>query len=114
MAEGPGSYQPLLRRDGYAVCPCDGFTTTMIRTGEEATVQISYWIFDGSPDAENMGVPYEDPTHYQISAKHSLQTAVKLKPDVAHQMALNLLQTLDDLPEEVKARYGIPSKLISD
>ncbi len=58
--------------------------TTIIQSGTEATVQVSYWIVDGTPDAEAVQLPPEDPRHYQYrGTKTALQTAVKLRPDIA-------------------------------
>ncbi len=35
-------YQPFVIRTDYKVHPADGFVTTIIQSGTEATVQVSY------------------------------------------------------------------------
>src|SRR5437870_60154 len=110
MVDQTDSYQPLLNSRDFAVYPCDGFVTSVIRRPGDATLRLSYWIVDASPDAENDQLPYEDPQHYHyaFNVKHALQTAVKLRPDVALQMALNVLETLSKLPEDVRTNYSLP------
>jgi hypothetical protein len=110
MVDESESYQPLIKSWNFAVYPCDGFVTSVIQRPGDATLQVSYWIVDASPDAENNQLPYEDPKHYHnvFNVKHSLQTAVKLRPDVALQMALNVLEILSKLPEDVRIKYALP------
>lgn len=49
-----GEYQALLRSRDFAVHPCDGFVTSVTRTSEDATVQLSFWIVDGTPPPRTM------------------------------------------------------------
>jgi len=112
MAADNVVYQPFIIRTDYKVHPADGFVTTIIQSGSEATIQVSYWIVDGTPDAEAMQLPPEDPRHYQYrGTKTALQTAVKLRPDIALSLAMNLLGVLTSLPEAVRATYKLPGEM---
>ena len=113
MATSEEPYQPLGKARDFSVYPCDGFVTSVIQAPADATLQVSFWIVDGSPDAENNNLPYEDPQHYQYSnnVKHTLQTAVKLKPDAALQMALNVLEALSKLNDDMRKKYSLPQSV---
>lgn len=111
MTSDAKTYQPLFKARGFGVHPCDGFVTSVIQRPGDATVQITYWIEDASPDAENIQIPYEHPEHYKVNSKHEMQTSVKLRPDVALQMALNILDTLSKLPDEVRKKYALPKSV---
>jgi hypothetical protein len=80
----------------------------MITSENDATMQLSFWIVDGTPDFEDNSKPYENSDHYTIFTKHLLQTAVKLRPNVALQMAMNILQNLANLPESIRTAYQLP------
>jgi hypothetical protein len=81
----------------------------MIRSVDDAAIQLSFWIVDGTPDFEDPSKSYDDVSRYEVLTKHVIQTAVKLRPDVALQMAINILQNLANLPDDVRARYRLPS-----
>lgn len=114
MPNNEERYQPLEKARDFAVYPCDGFVTSVLQTPADATLQLSFWIVDASPDAEDNRLPYEDPRHYHYTfpVKHALQTAVKLKPDVALQMALNILETLAKLDDDIRRKYSLPQGVI--
>jgi hypothetical protein len=100
--------QVIRRSTGFGVFPCDGFATTVISSGDDAALQLSFWIVDGTPDFEDNTKAYQDTDRYEILTKHLMQTAVKLKPDVALQMAINILESLSNLPENVRQKYQLP------
>jgi hypothetical protein len=103
-------YEPLVVPTGYRVYPADGFATTVIQAETTATIQLSYWIVDGTPDSENNQVPYSDTRHYKVArTKHALQTAVQLRPDVAFQLATNIIEALSKIPDAIRERYSIPN-----
>ena len=116
MASSEGPYQPLGKARDFAVFPCDGFVTSVIQTPADATLQVSFWIVDGSPDGEDNSLQYENPQHYQYTygVKHTLQTAVKLKPDAALQMALNILETVSKLNDDIRKKYSLPQSVNLD
>jgi len=105
-------YQPMGRAPGYKVEAVDGFVMAIIQKPGEAALQLSFWTVDGSPDSENNSVPYEDPGHYSITVKHTLQAAVKIKPDVAQQLAFAMLQALVNMPPDVRERYGLTATAV--
>lgn len=104
----PAPAQPVRRGNAFSVFPCDGFATTIISGGDDAAIQLSFWIVDGTPDFEDMTMAYGDTRRYEILTKTVMQTAVKLRPDIALQMAMNILQNLANLPEVVRTRYQLP------
>ncbi|MDE2167467.1 MAG: hypothetical protein KGJ66_14155 [Alphaproteobacteria bacterium] len=94
----------------YRVYPVEGFVTSIMAQPADATLQITYWIVDGTPDVEDNSLPYGNVEHYKFKGvKHALQTAIQLRPNVAYQMAMNILENLTKLPEAVRAKYQLPS-----
>jgi hypothetical protein len=104
-------YQPIQRIPGFMVHSTEGFASSIIQTETDATLQISFWMTDATPDSENISVPYEDKRHFAIKGKNVLQTSVKMKPDLAQQVAINILEAISSLNGEIKKKYGIISDI---
>jgi hypothetical protein len=95
----------------YSVYSCDGFVTSFNNTSDDAIYQFSFWTQDFSPDAEDCTKPINDVDRYSVSLKKTFCTAVKINPNTALQLAVNILENIEKLPDNIKSYYGIPSKM---
>ena len=66
---------------------------------------------DITPDSEDATQKLNDVRRYNASSKITLCTAVKVNPNTALQLAINILENLEALPNKVKDRYNIPQKM---
>jgi hypothetical protein len=76
-----------------------------------ASVQVNFWNVDGTPEAENPNLPYGNRDRYVVNSGTVLRAAIRLRPDVALQLATNILEVLTGLPEELRLRYGLPREV---
>jgi hypothetical protein len=111
MPDGTPAVQPIEKAASFSVYPCDGFATSFVRSGDDATFQFGFWMDDTTPVSEDFRKPISDPGHFTITLKHTFQTSIKLNPNIAMQLAFNILANLTALPDNVKDRYGIPRTL---
>jgi hypothetical protein len=109
--ETPPLSRPLHRASTYSVYPCDGFATSFVLSSDDAVLQFSFWMQDITPDAEDLGQKINEVGRYVTSLKTTFCTAVKLNPNTALQLAVNILENLEALPKNVKERYDIPQNL---
>ena len=79
--------------------------------GVLARSQFSFWMQDITPDSEDATQKLNDVRRYNASSKITLCTAVKVNPNTALQLAINILENLEALPNKVKDRYNIPQKM---
>ena len=111
MPDGTPAIRPIEKAASYSVYTCDGFTTSVSTTGDDASYQFSFWQDDASPISEDLTKPVTDIGHFTVTLKHTFQTAVKLNPNIAMQLGFNILDNLAKLPDNVKDRYGVPRNL---
>lgn len=111
MPDGTPAIRPIEKAASYAVYACDGFYTSFKTAGDDTTYQFSFWADDVTPMSEDLRTPITDIGHFTVTLTHVFQTAVKLNPNIAMQLALNILSNLARLPDGVKDRYSIPRDL---
>jgi hypothetical protein len=105
------SIQSLDKAAGFAIHPCDGFVTAFLMTSDEVAYQFSFWLHDLTPDAEDTSKEIGTTERFNIPSKRVVRTAVRMNPDIAWQLAQNILQNLQNLPDNMKQRYRIPQIL---
>jgi hypothetical protein len=103
--------QPIQKAATYSVYSCDGFATSFVKSPDDAVFQFSFWMQDITPDSENAAQNLNDVRRYNASLKTTFCTAVKLDPNTALQLAINILENLEGLPKNIKDRYNIPQKM---
>jgi len=111
MADEQTALRSIARARDFLACAADGFTTTILKQTPDASIQVNFWNVDGAPDAENPDLPYDNRDRYSVNSGTVLRAAVRVRPDVAHQLAMSLLQALITLPEDIRLRYGLPREV---
>jgi hypothetical protein len=111
MADEQTEFRPITKAVDFFAGAADGFTTTIMLRPPDASIQVNFWNVDGTPEAENPNLPYDNKDRYTINSGTVLRAAIRVRPDVALQLAMNILQALTGLPEEIRARYGLPSEV---
>lgn len=108
MADNPTALRSITKAGDFLTCAADGFTTTIMSQPPDVDIQLNFWNVDGTPEAENPDLPYGNRDRYAINRGTVLRAAVRLRPDVALQLATNILEALTGLPEEIRTRYELP------
>jgi hypothetical protein len=109
--DGTPRIRPVEKAGSYSVYSCDGFATSLTKRVDDATFQFSFWLDDITPDNEDLTKPITDVGHFDINLKRVFQTAIKLNPNIAMQLAVNILENLAELPDNIKDRHSIPRTL---
>jgi hypothetical protein len=107
---GPSS-RPIQKVATFSVYSCDGFATSFVKSPDDAVLQFSFWMQDITPDSEDSTQHLSDVRRYNASLKTTFCTAVKLNPNTALQLAINILENLEALPNNIKDRYNIPQRM---
>jgi hypothetical protein len=105
------SSQPTQRAATFSVYSCDGFATSFVKFPDDAVFQFSFWMHDITPDSEDSSKDFNDVRRYNPSLKNTFCTAVKINPHTALQLAINILNNLEALPDNIKDRYKIPQTM---
>jgi len=108
MQQSRPSTQTVAKADGFAIHPCDGFVTSSIVNPDDITYQFSFWIHDVTPDSEDRSKEYADASRFNIPLTTLLRTAVRMNPNLAWTLAMNILANLARIPDNIKQRHGIP------
>jgi len=108
MADNQGGLRSIAKAGDFLTCAADGFTTTIMSQPPDVNIQVNFWNIDGTPEAENPDLPYGNRDRYAINSGTVLRAAIRLRPDIALQLATNILEGLTGLPEEIRTRYGLP------
>lgn len=111
MADNQTALRPITKAHDFFACAADGFTTTIMSQPPDASIQINFWNVDGTPDSENPNLPYSDKNRYTVDSGTILRAAIRLRPDVALQLSMAVLEALTGMPEDVRVRYGLPSEV---
>lgn len=101
MADGQSDLRSITKAPDFLACVPDGFTTTILNRPPDAAIQINFWNVDGTPESENPALPHEALGRYRISEATILRAAIRLRPDVGLQLAVNILRALTGLPDEI-------------
>ena len=111
MADQQTEFRSITKAGDFFACAADGFTTTIMSQPPDASIQVNFWNVDGTPETENPNLPYGNRERYTINSGTVLRAAIRVRPDVALQLAMNILQALTGLPEEIRTRYGLPREV---
>jgi hypothetical protein len=111
MADDQTEFRSIARARDFLACAADGFTTTIMSQPPDASIQVNFWNVDGAPAAENPQLSHDNKDRYLINNGTILRAAVRVRPDVALQLAMAILQALTDLPEDIRSRYALPKEI---